>query len=96
MVRHLRVRCVQPAALVTRTGRFHQHLHHIHHAIGQTLIKDEALVLGEALHRVQHPSSEVIPLLQRYGWVIQQGWRGAKTEGGNRKIPDEEVSPMNG
>lgn len=50
------------AAGVSRLG---EDLHHLQHRIRQPRAEHEALVLGQAIHAVQHPLHVVIPLGQR-------------------------------
>ena len=58
-----------PISVVNRTafsvGRLGQHFHDLQHRIRQPCAEDEALVLGKAIHAVEHPFHVVIPFRQR-------------------------------
>jgi hypothetical protein len=57
-----------------RVGGFGEDLHHLQHGIRQPRAEDDPLVLGKAIHAVQHPFHVVIRLRQG---DRQVGGRGA-------------------
>jgi hypothetical protein len=65
-----------PISVVYRTafcvGGLGQHFHDLQHRIRQPCAEDEALVLGKAIHAVEHPFHVVIPLRQS-DWQVGRG-----------------------